>query len=90
MFWILNLISEDSISEYLLMEEEYHNRHNTVIASTECVKYQMELEAIFNEELAKTNDRSKARKKMLEGIDKYKFNHANGDLMNIIDEYYKE
>ena len=77
-------------AEYILMEDEYHNRHNTVIASTDCVKYQMKLEEVFNEEFAKTNDKYKARMKMLEGIDKFKFNVANDDLMNIIDEYYKK
>ena len=73
---------------FKLMTDEYHNTHNSVIASTECVKYQNERMKLFNDELKKTKNRNLAYKKMIEGIDRFKFNVANDELMKEIDAFY--
>ena len=72
------------------MEEEYHNKHNTVIASTDCVKYQEEIEKLFNEEIKKTNDKSIAYKNIMDAVDRFKFNVANDELIDVVDKFYRE
>ncbi len=82
-------IKNDKIS-FKLMTEEYHNSHNSVIASTECVIYQKERKKIYDEELKKTKNKTLAYQKMIDGIDKFKFNIANDELMKEIDDYFKK
>lgn len=77
-------------AKFILMEEEYHNKHNTVIASTDCVKYQEEIEKLFNEEIKKTNDKSIAYKNIMDAVDRFKFNVANDELIDVVDKFYRE
>ncbi len=83
-----DLINNDKV-EYLKMEEELHSEHNTVIASTDCVLYQREIEKLFEKEKAKGKSPAEARDIMFKSIDIFKFNKANEDLMDIIDKFYQ-
>lgn len=77
-------------ASFLLMEDEYHNTHNSVIASTECVKYQRTRMEIFNEVYKETKSKASAyQKAFIDEIDRFKFNVANDDLMEIIDKFYQ-
>ena len=76
-------------ASFLLMEDEYHNTHNSVIASTECVKYQRERMEIFNSVYKETKSKADAYKALIDGIDRFKFNSANEGLMEIIDKFYQ-
>ena len=78
-------------AEFILMEDEFHNTHNSVIASTECVKYQNERMEIFSRVYKDTKDKSKAYKAaFVDGIDRFKFNIANADLMKTIDDFFQK
>lgn len=83
-----NKINNDLIS-YLEISDPMHNKHNTIIASTDCVKYQMERQEIFNKVLEETKSQKEANDAMANGVDMFKFNEANGELMDIIDSFYQ-
>ena len=77
--------------EYLEMSEENHSSHNSVIASTRCVEYQKEKYAIYQKAMEECHNHKKARDTMVEkDFDVFKFNEANPELMNIIDEFYSK
>ena len=77
-------------AKFLLMSDENHNTHNSVIASTECVKYQKERMDIYNEVLKNTNDPKQAYKSFIDGLDRFKYNSANEELMEKIDQFYQK
>ncbi len=86
------LIKKDKINNpnavFIEMTDPNHDKHNTVIASTECVKYQ---KMIFDEwkNLKKIMKKEDADKIMYGKIDKVKMNQANEDLMDAIDKFYQ-
>ena len=84
-----DLINNDKV-KYLTIDDEMHNTHNSIIASDDCVKYQKERMEIFNKVLEETKSRSEAFNAMIKDIDIFKFNEANKELMDIIDNFYKE
>lgn len=82
-----DLINNNKV-KYIEMSDELHNSHNSVIASTNCVKYQKEKMEIYKKVLEETKDHNKARDAMLVDFDVFKFNDANEELMDIIDKFY--
>ena len=84
-----NLIYNKRI-RYLEINDPMHSGHNSIIASKECVKYQQEKIDIYNKIYKETKSHAKAKEKMLEDFDPFKFNEANEELMEIIDKFYQE
>ena len=73
----------------LLITDPIHNGHNSIIASTDCVKYQQKQMDYYKEQLDKTKDNKKAYTLFLENTDAHKFNVANDKLMDIIIKFYR-
>ena len=84
-----DLIYNDKV-EYLKMDDEMHNEHNSVIASTDCVLYQKEMQEIYDKSVKAGKTPQEARQIMINKIDVFKFNKANDELMNIIDDFYNK
>ena len=82
------LINNDKV-EYLVIDDEMHNKHNTIIASNECVLYQNEIMDIFNKVYEETKSKAKAKEESTKNIDKFKFNQANEELLDIICSFFE-
>ena len=83
-----DLINNEKV-EYLKMDDELHNTHNSVIASSDCVLYQRKMQEIYNDETKKGKSPQVARDAMLKRIDPFKFNVANEELMDIIQKFFE-
>ena len=79
----------NDLVEYKKLSEELHNDHNTVIASTNCVLYQKEIQKIYDDEIKNGKTPKEAREIMIKAIDVFKFNEANEELMDTIDNFYQ-
>ncbi len=84
-----DLINNEKI-KFLLIEDENHNKHNTIIASTECVKYQKPFIDRFNQALKEGKSNYDAKQEMIKEIDRFKFNVANDELMDLINDFYQD
>ena len=82
------LINNDKV-EYLVIDDEMHNKHNTIIASNECVLYQNEIMDIFNKVYEETKSKAKAKEESTKNIDKFKFNQANEELLDTICSFFE-
>ena len=86
------IINKDKINnpnaKYIVMDNPNHNKHNSVIASTDCVLYQNQMMDEYKE-LLKTHKKDEARDIILSRVDKVRNNSANEDLMDIIDDFYQ-
>lgn len=81
-------IKNDKI-EFMVIDNEFHNTHNSIIASTECVKYQREKQKIFDEAIKEGKTKAEARSLMVKDVDVFKFNEANEELMEVVDKFYQ-
>ena len=86
------LIKKDKIKNpnavFFEMTDPNHDSHNSVIASTECVKYQKKIFDEWNN-LKKIMKTEEADQMMMTKIDKVKMNQANEELMDLIDKFYQ-
>lgn len=79
----------NSLVEYMVIEDENHSSHNSIIASTECVLYQKEKQKIFDEAIKEGKSKAEAKALLAKDIDVFKFNQANEELMEVIDNFYQ-
>lgn len=81
---------KNELVEYITIDDPLHNLHNSIIASTECVLYQNEIQKIYDEAIKEGHNNQEARNIMLKSIDVFKYNVANEELMDEIDKFYKK
>ena len=77
---------KNELVEYITIDDPLHNLHNSIIASTECVLYQNEIQKIYDEAIKEGHNNQEARNIMLKNIDVFKYNIANEELMDEKDD----
>lgn len=84
-----DLINNDKVS-YLEITDPMHNSHNSIIASNECVLYQKQITEIFDKAIEEKKTRKEALEISTQNLDRFKFNQANQDMIDLVDKFYKE
>ena len=84
-----DLINNDKVS-YLEITDPMHNSHNSIIASNECVLYQKQITEIFDKAIEEKKSRKEALEISTQNLDRFKFNQANQDMIDLVDKFYKE
>lgn len=77
-------------AEYVIVADEVHSGHLSIVASTDCVRYQNEKKTEYKELLSKYKDSGKALDELLKDFDPRKANEANEVLMDKIDSFYQK